>query len=151
MRATLVALCALLAGIVAVESQQAAPDSAATARAPAVPAAAPASAAPAGAGFAFADRDYYGAIVERPLFHPSRRPARGQAKTAPAAGHAELLLTGVLIMANRKLALLQQAGSPDIIRLQPGAELDDWVLTDVAEDRITLRRGAESRELRLQR
>jgi len=152
MRSALVALCLLLAGVIAVEAQRAAPAPVRAARQDP----APASVAVVGSRFAFADLEGYGAILERPPFHPSRRPALVQPKVAaaaaaPAAGQSELLLAGVLIMSDRKLALLQHAGSPDIIRLQLGAGLDDWVLMDVAQDRVMLRKGAQLRELRLHR
>lgn len=152
MRSALVALCLLLAGVIAVEAQRAAPAPARAVRQD--PALVPAAAL-AGSRFAFAGLEGYSAILERPPFHPSRRPGLVQAKAAaaaaPAAAQSELLLSGVLIMSDRKLALLQHAGSQDIIRLQVGATLDDWVLMDVAEDRVMLRKGALRRELRLQR
>ncbi len=148
MRASLLALCMLLAGLMAVQPQRSAPEPQAAARQ--VPL--EASATPAGSGFTFAALERYGAIVERPVFYASRRPPREQAKAGAFVLEArELLLAGVLIMADRKLALLQQAGSPDIIRLRPGSELYDWVLVDVREEGVTLRRGTELRELRLQR
>lgn len=148
MRSSLLALCMVLAGVMAVQAQRSAPEPQGAARHDPLEA----SATPALSGFTFAALERFGAIVERPVFYASRRPPREQAKAgASAPGARELWLAGVLIMSDRKLALLQQAGSPDIIGLRPGSELYDWVLVDVSEDRVTLRRGTELRELRLRR
>lgn len=148
MRSSLLALCMVLAGVMALQEQRSAP---AVDHVPG-PHASVETPTLADSGFTFAALERYGAIVERPVFYPSRRPPRepGKGKTADP-GERELLLAGVLIMSDRKLALLQQPGSPDIIRLRPGSELYGWVLMDVSEDRVTMRRGTELRELRLRR
>lgn len=147
MRSALLALCMVLAAVMALQEQRSAP-----AVDPVPGPHASVESTLADSSFAFAALERYGAIVERPVFYPSRRPPRepGKGKTADP-GERELLLAGVLIMSDRKLALLQQPGSPDIIRLRPGSELYDWVLMDVSEDRVTMRRGTELRELRLRR
>lgn len=152
MRSSLLALCMVLAGVMALQQQRTEQRSAPAVAPVPGPHASVETATLADSSFAFAALERYGAIVERPVFYPSRRPPREQGKGKTAdPGQRELLLAGVLIMSDRKLALLQQPGSPDIIRLRPGGELYDWVLMDVSEDRVTMRRGTELRELRLRR
>lgn len=115
--------------------------------------AAPRAAAPVPA---FASREHFRPIVERVLFDPARRPSAAGAAPAAAAPRvpgqaagAQLTLTGVLIRPGRAMALLRLGDSPELIRLERGASLDEWQLVDVREDRVTLRSGARTRELGL--
>ncbi len=147
MKRALALVCVLLAGVIALEWRQ--PVAVPMLAGPAQP---PRPQAPP--RFEFGDASRFGVVVERSLFHPSRRGPAGPA----AAPHApqrsawddSLVLTGVLLMPKRKLALLQQPGSAQILPLQPGARVHGWLLVDVREDRVLLQRDGAVHELLLQ-
>jgi hypothetical protein len=99
------------------------------------------------------DEARFGAVTERNLFHPSRRSpeAAAAAPAAPApAAAAPWRLGGVLIMEKRRLALLQQPGSTQLVPLAAGAVLDGWLLQEVRADRVLMSKGGVRQELPLQ-
>ena len=98
----------------------------------------------------------YGAILERPLFLPDRRPyiAPEPVVATPAAAARttsaiRFLLSAVIITPDKRIALIQpeQNGKPR--RLARGDEHDGWRLIAIEPRRISLRQGDEIRQLRL--
>lgn len=104
------------------------------------------------------------ATVDRPLFSPSRRPppspdALSTADTGPAetlegeaadgAADAPFTLLGVASGSARTIALLRRLDGADVLRVRVGEEIDGWTIEAIAADSITLRRGQETRVLRL--
>lgn len=88
----------------------------------------------------------FNAILERPLFSPTRRPEEDDSGTVAGATLEELnaqwRLTGIMLVGAELKALLQQR-SGDVQRiLGTGMPLDDsWVLTEVHPDHIRLQAG----------
>lgn len=103
--------------------------------------------------FAMPPLDSYAEIVARPLFSPSRRPppaAEGDAEDdASEAKPALFILTGVVISAEARLALIQRANIAGVVRVSEGEEIDGWLVEKIAPDRVTLRQGAAVEEIEL--
>jgi hypothetical protein len=105
------------------------------------------SAAPP-AEFTLPPLEQFSEIVARPLFSQSRRPPSERADTAPEIAQPlpvrsafNLILTGVVISAEGRMALLQRPKSPDLIRALLGQEIDGWSVELIEADRVTLRQG----------
>lgn len=100
----------------------------------------------AGATMAFEPLEKFREVVERPLFHASRRPVPQDADDTPALAAAEvrsLTLIGILISPETKLAIFQDKGAQSL-RLEAGASVGKWSLAEVRADGVTLRRGGET-------
>jgi hypothetical protein len=84
--------------------------------------------------------------VERPLFAVAKgdRPL-----TFKAAASQELALSGVLIRAGRRMALLRQGDSPLLLRVESGERVGEWRLSEVHPDGVVLVSGARRLELDL--
>ena len=90
-------------------------------------------------------------VVERPLFHASRRPVPQEADDTPALAAAELrnlTLIGILISPETQLAIFQDKGT-QALRLEAGATVGKWSLAEVRADGVTLRRGSETHVIAL--
>jgi hypothetical protein len=115
---------------------------------------------PAQAGF----EDYRFAL-ERPLFHPSRRPfpdrktlvaleAAAKSKQAPPPPPAppprppsppqNVQLRGTVLVGPLQSAVFERAGSQNYIRLSEGAQLDGWTLVRISQEEVVLRLGDQS-------
>ena len=104
------------------------------------------AAVPAAATLPIEPLDKFREVVERPLFHASRRPVPQDADDAPAVAAAELrnlTLIGILISPETKLAIFQDKSSQPL-RLEAGATVGKWALAEVRADGVTLRRGGET-------
>ncbi len=147
----LLASCLVLAAVLAVELI-APPRDVASALSPATASTeAAVVAAPTAAALAFAPIDKFQEIVERPLFHASRRPVPQEAEDAPALAAAELrslTLIGILISPETQLAIFQDKGT-QALRLEAGATVGKWSLAEVRADGVTLRRGGETHVIAL--
>lgn len=95
----------------------------------------------------------YSAIVERPLFLSERRPpAEPQAVIEEAPGkESEFMLQGVLMTAERTIALLQIDATGKVARLAPGEMVKGWELESVRTDGVILRKDESVIDLPLVR
>ena len=93
--------------------------------------------------------DELAAIVERPLFTATRRPAP-QAQRASAAVDnrpqsglilGRYRLTGVVVTPTLRMVFVTQPGSRKTIAVEIGKELDGWVVTEVERHAIVLKSG----------
>jgi hypothetical protein len=93
----------------------------------------------------------YAAVVERPLFSPTRRPAVIAAEDAPAAPvrRDELVLRGVMLAPHKRVALIEVEGE-EPRWLAEGEGLDGWTLEAVHERHVVLGEAGATRELALQ-
>jgi hypothetical protein len=92
-------------------------------------------------------------IVDRPVFHASRKPVPQETDEAPGAVAVELrnlTLIGVLISPETKLAIFSDKGAQSL-RVEAGANVGKWSLAEVRGDGVTLRRGGETHEIPLYR
>jgi hypothetical protein len=103
------------------------------------------------AAFAFPPLAQYNEIVERTLFDATRRAAAEEADEAPAAAAADLreyVLTGVVVTPEAKIAFLRDKQAA-VLRVEPGGTLGKWLVAEIRENGVTLRRGTATRELQL--
>lgn len=150
----LLALCAGLAGVVWWELERA--PAARSVELASVEAAPPAP-APEAAGIRLPPLDQYDAIVQRPLFNETRAPIESapgaEAGSAPARAaeraFEELTLTGVVISADKLIALIKDVRAGTVHRVEPGAPLGAWRLERVDAESVTLRNEDTERTLTL--
>jgi general secretion pathway protein N len=147
-RLALVALCALLVAVIALELSPR----------PGIPQAEAgvAKAAPPGPlvlpsePAVLPPLQQYAAVVERPLFHPSRRPpAEASATPAVAADLRQLTLTAVIITPEKRLAIFQDKSPAQNLRLTQGMRVGEWTLDEIKPDSVIFRRGAARQRLAL--
>ena len=151
---SLLIACLVLAAVLAVQLNSPLADESADSSPPseiAAPPDAAVAAKTAGAILAFEPLDKFREVVERPLFHATRRPVPQDADDTPALAAAELrslTLIGILISPETKLAIFQDKG-PQALRLEAGATVGKWALAEVRADGVTLRRGGETHVISL--
>ncbi|HEX2201011.1 MAG TPA: hypothetical protein VHH93_03225, partial [Gammaproteobacteria bacterium] len=96
------------------------------------------------------------AIIERPLFLQSRRPIpSATTETSPTASKETRLnqysLTAVVIVPDKRLALLRSTTDKKIHKIEEGQDLQGWKLKEIKDDSALFQQVNESQELRLQR
>lgn len=114
---------------------------------------------PSAADLALPPLETFSETLNRPLFTATRRPpsplAALHGQAAPAApappertgpkGERLLLgtylLNGIVVAGDRKIVMLKHAGSGKTLRVGEGDTLDDWTVSSVSADQVTLRRG----------
>lgn len=77
-------------------------------------------------------------LVERPLFHVTRRPpvAEPTVEVAPVA--VTLSLTGVVNNGDVDIALLRLSNSPELLRLRVGDQAGDWEILNISKTAVTV-------------
>lgn len=106
--------------------------------------------------------DLFAAIVERPVFSPSRRPfvlqpqtqeaeaPRAAPEPAPVAvALSQFQLLGVLFADNEWLAFVQSPSATDGTWLGPGATLDGWTLQEISENSAVFESSGRTAQLQL--
>lgn len=89
----------------------------------------------------------YAIISERPLFSPTRRPLRTPVIANGANGRGptdQFVLTGVVIIADRKLALLKVGNSGEADRVKEGETISGWQVDEIFPDRVRMSAGGKS-------
>ncbi len=107
---------------------------------------------PPEAEFVMPPLEVYSEIVARPLFSPLRRPPPPE-KVDSETGDVKpslFVLTGVIISAGGRMALLRRANVAGIIQISEGQEIDGWRVEAIKPDRVILRRGGIVEEVTLQ-
>jgi hypothetical protein len=89
----------------------------------------------------------FAAIVERPVFSPSRRPLATAAPVADQGG--DFVLVGIVISDGKPFALVRpQPGAPPV-RVDEGGVIAGWTAEAILADMIRFRRGEATIELDL--
>jgi hypothetical protein len=90
----------------------------------------------------------YPAIVEHPLFYPTRQPwapppvAETKAPPPPATVPlANYTLAGVVITNASRVALLKSSTTAKTITLTEGRDLDGWTLREITRERLRFESG----------
>jgi hypothetical protein len=98
----------------------------------------------------------YDEIVRRPLFNETRAPMGGSANddtgiasVRAAPGDEELVLTGIVISADKLIALIWDTRAGKVRRVEQGQSVGRWQLEAVNKDSVTLRHDETQRELLL--
>lgn len=105
-----------------------------------------------GTSFALPALDDFSETIERPLFIASRRPIEAPAPVVAApepVGDAPAALRGVIISESDRSALLQVDKETNTVWVSEGASFGGWEVEQIQADRVTLRRGGETRTLLL--
>ena len=109
--------------------------------------------------------DDYRFALERPLFHPSRRPfpdrktllalevaAKAKQAAPPAAAPPPpppsppngVQLRGTVLAGPLQSAVFERVGSQTYVRVREGEQLDGWTLVKIGREEVVLRRGDQS-------
>jgi hypothetical protein len=101
--------------------------------------------------FSMPPQDNYAAIVDRPLFSPTRRPETG-AILAPAEPGADvpIKLKGTNMTATARSGLFQLGDNTQSVWVSEGGEIGGWTVKEVHDFGAVLERDGESIELFLQ-
>lgn len=93
----------------------------------------------------------YRAMVERPLFAPTRRPPPAAAMPAPAEAPPalpdpppNLALSGVIAGGGGGVALLKRLGDAAPVRVGLGGRIDGWTVAEIHPRSVVLARDARS-------
>jgi hypothetical protein len=87
-------------------------------------------------------------VIARPLFLPSRRPLP-PVSAEPAKPIARFTLAGVVLEADRRVALIQSGTSPPPIMVTVGGVIDGWTVLAIESDHVVLRSAETTAELSL--
>jgi len=99
--------------------------------------------------FAMAPIEKFSAIIDRPIFSPSRRPATKQPGSEEQQQRSNLALFGIAISAGERIALVGMERGTGLIRMKKGEAFSGWVLVDIERDRVLLRKGSVDEALEL--
>lgn len=101
-------------------------------------------------------RQFYGDIINRPVFIPARRPEpppppeEEQAPKQPPAPEQKFTLLGILIAPGLQAALLRpQEPNAKTVRVKQGELLGEWRLEAIFPNRVILRKDQITQELPL--
>ena len=135
----LLGLCLVLAAFVYVQVQREAPGPAPSGGGEATP---PLAALPDQPSYTMAPAENFAAILERPLFSPTRRPpAQGVAATIAPEPELQVTLVGVIISSEEQIAIVRLNDADRFARLSVGDSFQGWILDSIEPSRITFRRG----------
>lgn len=94
----------------------------------------------------------YQAVVERPLFSDSRRPAQvapgGKAAQAAQLG-AKWRLTGIVMAGDNSFVHVEGIRDRKTVRLKVGMPLDGWQLEEIEPDHVTFTSSGRSETLQI--
>ena len=97
--------------------------------------------------------DSYSEIVERPVFSPSRRPANGPVRAilpTPGPGRSFVLeLVGLVSVGDRRVAMVRQRGSREVVQLGKGDTFGNWTVGEIGADFILVQSSDGEQEIRL--
>ena len=97
--------------------------------------------------FTLAKLAAYHETLERPLFSPQRRPDAAALAPVAASQAIDLILRGVILNGDARIALFISAKDSAQVQLKQGERYRDWTLTEIAATEATFQRGAERQKL----
>ncbi len=93
--------------------------------------------------FSMRSIDDFQAILDRPLFSPSRRPPAIEAlESPPPNSDVTFTLKGILIDGDVRIALFRAQRNKKILRLREGDTIEGWTLVRIERNSVSLARGA---------
>jgi type II secretory pathway component PulC len=93
--------------------------------------------------FVMQPRDAYAEVATRPLFSPTRRPP----VVVGPGNLSEFKLTGTIISAQGRYALLAQRSRPKIERIVQGQTFQGWLVKSIDSDHVILERDGNFAEM----
>lgn len=94
----------------------------------------------------------FSAIDERPVFSPLRQPLnppKGKDAIAQVRPPPSFILVGVIISGTERIAITRAPGANTAVTATLGQTIEDWEVTAIETDHITLRAGTDIYELPL--
>jgi hypothetical protein len=88
-------------------------------------------------------------ILERPVFTASRRPPERREQTAEPAQPLTVVISGILITPDSRMALVSPAKDQKPLRLRVGDAIQGWKVVEIDYRRVVIRRGTAERVLDL--
>jgi hypothetical protein len=147
--AALALACLVLAGLVSQELGTDPADAASeTASAPAI-ASTKSNPMPQPAGFALPPLGSFAEVTDRPIFAHSRRPPPPQAPQDTVKEIKTLVLEGIVLSKDERIALVTHGRPPVLARLTEGREIEGWRVVEIRADRIVIARDSIQQELKL--
>jgi hypothetical protein len=102
----------------------------------------PLAALPAQPYYEMASLEDFSAVLERPLFSPTRRPpAEGAVPPQPSEPELQVTLVGVIISSEEQIAIVRLKDASRFARLSVGDSFQGWILDSIEPSRVTFRRG----------
>ncbi|MCP5364160.1 MAG: hypothetical protein H6905_02815 [Hyphomicrobiales bacterium] len=87
----------------------------------------------------------YDAIIERPLFMETRRPAPVNRVTVETREEPqeipEVLIHGIIVSETQRRAFLKLPSSEKLLQVSEGDDLQGWLIETIEADRIVIRNG----------
>lgn len=77
-------------------------------------------------------------LVERPLFHITRRPPVIATVEEPAPVAITLSLTGIVNNENDRIALMQLSNRPDLLRRRVGEKIGNWEIEEITDTSVVV-------------
>jgi general secretion pathway protein N len=111
------------------------------------PLAAPPASTPAPSAATLPPLASYAAIIERPLFSPSRRPPPGAQTAQGPSIESRYRLVGIVATGPKKTAFIAEGAQRRDIAV--GDMLDGWTVSEIGQDRIKLTSPAGEAVLKL--
>jgi hypothetical protein len=109
---------------------------------------------PLGPSLTTPGEDSFAAIIERPLFSPSRRPAEAApapapetVAAAPAEASLDFVLVGTIVSGDERVALVETKGDGKIVQVRERGEVLGWTALLIEDGRVVFRRGRAEEEL----
>jgi hypothetical protein len=102
---------------------------------------------PPAVDFTLAELAAYHETLARPLFSAQRRPDAATPAPAASPQAIDLILRGVILNGEARIALFISAKDSTQVQLKQGESYRDWTLTEVAATEATFQRGAERQKI----
>jgi hypothetical protein len=97
---------------------------------------------PPEADFSMPPIDSFEAILQRPIFSPTRSPSDGDAPTQEVvSGEFSFVLKGIVIGTKEGVALFRPGGGGKVVRVLEGGRLAGWTVVSIEPNQVTLSRG----------
>jgi len=95
----------------------------------------------------------YRDILDRPVFVATRRTAADAAPVPHQPNEVVLLdrypVVGVVVAGDQRLVLIRKSAGDTVSRIEQGAVLDGWTLTEVSRARLVLEKAGQRKEISL--
>lgn len=90
----------------------------------------------------------YTAVVERPIFVPTRRMSPGlSGEGGGSIQRGQFVLTGVILSNGRNIALLREVSSGRMLRVEQGAQVNGMLVDKLEPDKVVLKQGNDVEEV----
>ena len=97
--------------------------------------------------FSLPPLESFAAVTERPLFSPSRQPAK--ISTGESDAWSSFVLAGIIITPELREAMVLHNQPPMLVHIQEGEAIDGWTLESLSPDNALFRNDAAEHELKL--